>query len=277
MFWLPGGACALPIPPSAGGALLSPCECAGSLKYVHARCLQRWAAQQAAVGRRRALRCEICGQRWAAPGLELLEAGGGGSGGGSSEPPWPLVGVLAALRNSPCGRLYLAGAAVCAAAGCIHGAAAGLLGLPCVLAEARRRPAALLPLAKQLALGALAAPLTGLHAAFYAQAGLYYAAGRGLEEGAARLRCWAAGGGAQWGPPPALGGLLALPLWCAEAAGGLCEAFHLGLLSFLAGAQSGLLRGIWAWVALPFGLLGPVVAGAARAARTAAGAVRRRR
>ena len=48
-----------------GGVLEAPCECDGTLKFVHLCCLHRWQAEQmlrggGLVGDSRATRCQVC-------------------------------------------------------------------------------------------------------------------------------------------------------------------------------------------------------------------------
>lgn len=62
--------------------LVAPCDCKGSLRYVHMSCLLRWAMDRASSGATRgSLRCEVCGGAFSLPAgmreelLRSLEAG----------------------------------------------------------------------------------------------------------------------------------------------------------------------------------------------------------
>ena len=49
-------ACRICLETADAGDLVAPCACAGSVRYVHRACLERWRAE----GAGRALRCELC-------------------------------------------------------------------------------------------------------------------------------------------------------------------------------------------------------------------------
>lgn len=48
-----------------GGQLVSPCNCTGSVRYVHLHCLRTWQATQRAQGRsHKSQSCELCGSKY---------------------------------------------------------------------------------------------------------------------------------------------------------------------------------------------------------------------
>ena len=50
------------------GRLITPCNCTGSVRHVHLGCLRTWQVTQRIQGRgRKAVRCELCGSRYAIP------------------------------------------------------------------------------------------------------------------------------------------------------------------------------------------------------------------
>ncbi len=52
----------------AGGQLISPCSCSGSVRYIHLSCLRTWQATQRAQGRtQRSSCCELCGCKYSVP------------------------------------------------------------------------------------------------------------------------------------------------------------------------------------------------------------------
>lgn len=60
----------------AGGRLVSPCLCAGSMGHVHKACLKKWLTKRRASGIRHSLRCEVChGQLHNLPPGLLLRSG----------------------------------------------------------------------------------------------------------------------------------------------------------------------------------------------------------
>lgn len=240
---------------AAGGELLRPCSCRGSLAFIHVRCLREWAAsqqQQADLWRAARLRCEICKAPYKTHSLA----------GAVQRPSLVARGRRAALalRDTVAGRAYVLGGAVCGVAGCLGGAFAGVAHTPALLHEARRSgPSALLPLAKQLAVGSLLSPITGLGLLFYLQAAAFYLAGWGLDAACCRI-------GASLPTANLVGRALTAALWGPRLAGMSLEAFHLALLSFLGGLHAGFVRGVCNWVVLPCILVPRVLRAAAGAA-----------
>lgn len=52
----------------AGGQLVSPCSCTGSVRFIHLHCLRTWQATQRAQGRNnRSQCCELCGCMYSLP------------------------------------------------------------------------------------------------------------------------------------------------------------------------------------------------------------------
>ncbi|KAL6764417.1 hypothetical protein V8C86DRAFT_2475706 [Haematococcus lacustris] len=57
------------------GGLVSPCQCSGSLKWIHYRCLREWQATLESQGQfRKAQQCEICKSPWRLDVLAAHEA-----------------------------------------------------------------------------------------------------------------------------------------------------------------------------------------------------------
>lgn len=60
--------CWMGVDEDEGGELLAPCRCAGSVKYVHRRCLGSWQRTQRTQGAfRKSYRCDICKERYRVP------------------------------------------------------------------------------------------------------------------------------------------------------------------------------------------------------------------
>lgn len=52
----------------AGGHLISPCSCTGSVRFIHLHCLRTWQATQRSQGRiHRSQCCELCGCKYSVP------------------------------------------------------------------------------------------------------------------------------------------------------------------------------------------------------------------
>ncbi|GIM16193.1 hypothetical protein Vretimale_18866, partial [Volvox reticuliferus] len=76
--------------PSLGLALVSPCKCAGTLNYLHVKCLEDWQRVLRAQGQyRKAKHCEICKQPYH---LTTASSCGGSSGGSNGR--WSCVSRL---------------------------------------------------------------------------------------------------------------------------------------------------------------------------------------
>lgn len=126
--------------------------------------------------------------------------------------------------------------AFCGMAGCSSGAMKGIAAVPTLFWDAREDPKSLVPLAKQLAFGTLATPISGLGIPFFSQAALLYTTGLILDISSCHfigLICQ------QHALPRLIHHLLAWPLVFAQLAGMGLQAFHLTLLGFLGGAQVG--------------------------------------
>lgn len=75
-----------------GGRLVTPCRCAGSLCYIHVRCLQDWQEILRSQGQfRKARHCEICKQQYRIPSSRP------GCGRGSKT--WEVIKDLATRAN----------------------------------------------------------------------------------------------------------------------------------------------------------------------------------
>eukprot|EP00798_Chlamydomonas_sp_ICE-L_P022530 gene22530-29653_t len=60
-----------------GGALVAPCECKGSLRFLHARCLDQWQNALTSAGRHKKSRtCEICKQPYKLHPLRYMQGRG---------------------------------------------------------------------------------------------------------------------------------------------------------------------------------------------------------
>ncbi|GIL58962.1 hypothetical protein Vafri_13961 [Volvox africanus] len=81
--------------PSLGLALVSPCKCAGTLNYMHVKCLEDWQQVLRSQGQyRKARHCEICRQPY-----ELTTASSCGGSSGGSNGRWSYVSRL--VRTLP--------------------------------------------------------------------------------------------------------------------------------------------------------------------------------
>ncbi|KAF6254925.1 hypothetical protein COO60DRAFT_273149 [Scenedesmus sp. NREL 46B-D3] len=59
-----------------GGQLISPCQCRGSMEFVHFGCLQHWLEVTRQQGRpRRSIRCEVCKAKYNTPAIRNITAG----------------------------------------------------------------------------------------------------------------------------------------------------------------------------------------------------------
>uniref|UniRef100_A0A383W7B3 RING-CH-type domain-containing protein n=1 Tax=Tetradesmus obliquus TaxID=3088 RepID=A0A383W7B3_TETOB len=59
-----------------GGQLISPCQCRGSMEFVHFGCLQHWLEVTRQQGRsRRSIRCEICKAKYSSTAVRSIIAG----------------------------------------------------------------------------------------------------------------------------------------------------------------------------------------------------------
>ena len=77
---------------------ISPCQCSGTLKYVHRQCFLRWVRERSRWGRRRfeaQFKCEICNTIY----LDYHGGGGGDGGPGPEVPELRVGGFFAYLRE----------------------------------------------------------------------------------------------------------------------------------------------------------------------------------
>jgi hypothetical protein len=102
----------------AGGKLVSPCSCSGSMAHLHVRCLAAWQASLLRRGlARRAARCELCGKRYRerAPAALVLHYAKGGqtltAGGAPSPCSSPRFGAAAAGGEQGSGQQHQQAAA----------------------------------------------------------------------------------------------------------------------------------------------------------------------
>lgn len=96
--------------PTAENPLLAPCDCTGSMAFVHYLCVEQWRCRSRHPGARNGLNCETCGAEYTLPPPRSRPAsrhdlmGGLGPGGGNlmAEDDWLDAmppHVLAALRR----------------------------------------------------------------------------------------------------------------------------------------------------------------------------------
>ena len=93
--------------PLSENPLMSPCECSGSMAFVHRLCVEEWRCRSRHPAARNGLNCETCGGEYALPPPPIrpqdeVGADGVGGGGAFAEDDWVdamPAHVLAALRR----------------------------------------------------------------------------------------------------------------------------------------------------------------------------------
>ncbi|PSC75339.1 ring finger membrane [Micractinium conductrix] len=253
-----------------GGALLTPCRCAGSQKHVHERCLAEWMASVAQrKGVPQARRCDVCRALYQGLPRDMR----------LRETPQAYVRrQTAALLRSPLGTAlsyYSAGGLVFSVLLSVHGAWCRLAALPAVLRAARVDP--LRALGADVALAAASEALLSGQWLLPLLSAFRFGQGLLLQEVAA----WVQAHGVRALPPP-----LSLPLHLACEAARLAavamQYTHGALLLLFGGLARGFVRGAVIATLAPLRAAGSAAAAlrhaaAAAAARLAARRPRRRK
>lgn len=238
-----------------GGALLSPCRCAGSSRYVHSRCLKRWIdAVASSKGISFAVRCDVC----RSPYRHLPTSYFG-----------PIQEQLIHRLHRFCTEAWegtsrsALGPAITALAtsawfySSIHGlffAISQLTTMPSMLLNARRDPlTALSPLIPRFFTAAIVEPLLSSRDFwFHIETAIFYAFGWSLDA----ISRWLEDGifldGAAAGWPMPVKAVITGALWLPRALGLILQALDLTLMAGYAGGVAGFLHGAFEVAAAPF-------------------------